>query len=263
MPLQAPLLLVAGVLLTVLPSLRAQTQGNPRVEASPPSFTLLYWEGPLGQAGREKFLYSRDDGARAEIFSPGSPGYTGWEPKTLVLPELRKRFLIAERARLVSTFFLSAADADFRKRPLISENCAHEAGSKATLAGQESILGVHTYHFESPAEAGMPGIDTWLAPKLGCFGIQTIHSGAGQDGVFTRVFERVPLSLAFAPPPGSVFEPPAPDFREVPPSEQQKAVLGQVRGTPFGWVASDAHLEKGFARFDRNYEQARQYGPGK
>jgi hypothetical protein len=240
--------------------LLAQSQAHKRTPVPPQAYTLKYREGPVEDRQRHRILAVRSDGSRVEMTAESSPGYEGWDPKRLILPGERRRFLIAERARLVSTYYLSPQEAERIALPTISEKCLHDVGRGDQLIGEESILGVKVYHYMGKSGRAGYTLESWNAPSLGCQSLQDVTTFTSDDGTSQRTFERVPLTLVLGEPDSKLFLPPD-GFREVPPSEQQKEVLGLMRGKPFGSVPKDERLLRGFESFDRGYNLAQKNRP--
>lgn len=212
-------ILLLSVGLGVIACALAQVGSNDGTPVHPKDFTVVQREGPVGHPERHRLIAVRSDGARAEMAVASSPSYTGWEPRVLILPMERKRYLIAERAQLISTIYLSERSAGFNILPKLSAQCKVEAGGRtATLVGEENILGVHTYHYSVPL-AKTPGrrdgvVDRWLAFSLGCFPLQEYFDERSEQGSLVRVFERAPISFMFGKADSKVFEVPT-AFREV------------------------------------------------
>lgn len=222
-------------------------------------FTLYQVEGPVSGPARSTITVRTADGARATAVLPSSESYTGYEPRTVISPAQGKRYIIADKARILSTYYLSPRESASYSNPKHSPICADQAGADARLITEEQILGVATFRYDSTLRNGTQRHSQWYAPSLSCFPLR--HEVADlENGAWIPTFRRTPGQLLLEPPSPLHFHIPT-DYREAAPSDQQKAVLELHRGVPFGSNSSDAGMQRAFDIMDRHYHESRQFKP--
>ena len=220
-------------------------------------FTLTQTEGPTSGPTRTILTTQAANGSRAAYQeSPGSE-LTALSPRTVTLPGEGIRALITDELKLISTYYLTPSEITALKTPKSSPVC--DPGSGAKLAAQDHFFGVLALRYESLLRGGAEKHSHWYAPSLNCFTLQyEVHTL--ESGGWKPIFARVPARLDLIAASTSHFLVLS-SYREVPPSEHQKAAIALKRGTPFGSEPNDAALENTLRRLDRHYHESQQFKP--
>lgn len=220
-------------------------------------FTLTQSEGPTGGPTHTITTTQTADGARAVLYHPLSPEPGSLSPRTVTLPDEAKRFLITDELKLISTYCLTPREITAHKTPKSSPVC--DPGSGARLAGQDHLLGVLAFRYDALVSGGADRHSHWYAPALNCFPLQyELHTL--ESGGWKRIFARTPTRVLLHELRVTKLSLSA-DYREVPPSEHQKAAIARKRGTPFGSHPNDAALARSLERLDRHYHESQQFKP--
>lgn len=220
-------------------------------------FTLTQTEGPTGGPIRTIITSQSSAGSRAVVYLSDPPEPGALTPLTLTLPDEGKRFLITGELKLISTYYLTPREITAHKTPKSSPVC--DPGFGATLTAQDHLFGVLALRYDALVSGGVDKHSHWYAPSLNCFPLQyEVHTL--DSGGWKRIFSRIPTQLDLHAPISSHFSIPS-HYREVPPSEHQKAAIARKRGTPFGSQPNDAGHASTFERLDRHYHQSQQFKP--
>lgn len=190
------LLFACGVAATLaFQVVKAFQTGPPSVRRV--SFTLIQREVSMESAERHKLIAVRADGAKAEQIVPGGNVFDGWEARAVTFPAQRMHLVIADKVKMLSTFYFSGDAAHLASHSTYSADCAKETNPKARMTDKVNILGVQAYHYQIPSAREEVIEEQWLVPILGCIPIQAAYRETRGAGSADRVFSRTPIRSFF------------------------------------------------------------------
>jgi hypothetical protein len=220
-------------------------------------FMLYQKEGPTGGPIRSITTFRSAIGSRAVYYIEPSSDSAIPSVYSLIRADLGKRFLISRQLKLISTYYLSPGEITALKNPKSSPVC--DPGSGAKLVAQDHLFGILAFRYDSLLRGGAEQHSQWYAPALDCFPLQ-YEVRARESNGWKLTFSRMPTDLRLEAPRDVDFLVMS-SYREVPPSEHQKAAIARKRGTPFGSHPNDAALQNTFERLDRHYHESQQFKP--
>jgi len=210
----------------------------------------------------DRITFIRSDGAKAVRSLTTGKHNTGSEARNVLLPKERKYVVIADRAGMISTFYLGPEIEQKAGKVASSEQCLATIEG-ARMVGTESILGFPVNKFEMvrPVVRGTGHKEQyWLAPSLDCRPLRFIEEAVDETGNIIKKFQRTALSVRIGEPDDQEFRIPE-GYREAPPSEASRSLREIRLRRPLGNDPSDARLLSAMDRMDKKYNESRQYKP--
>lgn len=197
---------------------------------------------------------------------PKQPG--GKQDRLLTLFPEQVRVRISDRFQLKSTTPFPVP-SDMKRVRVRSATCAFRTrpGYESQFVDEEIVLGFRTFKFKHSVAKDGGATDvtihttSWYAPDLACYELKQHGEKRRPDGTVIATYDKTPLFVTVGEPDKSLFEIPA-QYREVPPSEIERAMLAQEmsdRGDSDGFGALSTKMKDRWDADDQRYRELRQF----